>query len=390
MKKKWTTFPPKANQPLADNPSGSKRVVVTKELPGNAWKKILSQAACQVEVCTSLDALAANELRSAIGTHCDGVIGQLNEVWNNDLLSALNAAGGKVYCNYAVGFNNVDVAAATSLRIAIGNTPEVLTETTAEMGVALTFAAARRIAEADTFVRAGKFTGWQPSLFLGELLAGKTLGVVGAGRIGSAYAQMMVEGHKMNLIYFNTKPNVALEKYFVSYGKFLSSQGQTAVRCTMASTIEELLSAADVVALFPALNEKTHHLINRKRLSLMKENAILVNLSRGPVIDEAALVNHCTRHPNFRVGLDVYENEPAMEKGLRELPNIVLAPHLGSATLWTRENMAVLAARNLAAVLNGYPAWNGSGIMKFLGEHPPKAAPSIINARDLGMTFSHQ
>jgi hydroxypyruvate reductase 1 len=380
MKKKWTTF----------NPSGSNRVVVTKELPGAMWKTILSEAACHVEVCVSVDALTANELRSAIGTHCDGVIGQLNEAWDKNLLSALNSAGGKVYCNYAVGFNNVDVAAATSLQIAVGNTPEVLTETTAEMGVALTFATARRIVEADAFVRAGKFTGWQPSLFLGEFLAGKTLGVVGAGRIGSAYARMMVEGHKMNLIYFNTKPNSHLEKYFTAYGKFLTAQGQTPVRCKRASTIEELVSAADVVALFPALNEKTHHLINRKRLSLMKDNAILVNLSRGPVVDETALVEHCTHHPNFRVGLDVYENEPAMKEGLRELPNVTLTPHLGSATLWARENMAMLAARNIAAVLHCYPAWNGSSVLNFLGERPPKAAPSIINARELGMAFFRQ
>lgn len=336
---------------------------------------------------TSTEMLAAEELRSVISDRCDGIIGQLNEPWDAGLLLALHNAGGKVYSNYAVGFNNVDVPTATSLGIAVGNTPEVLTETTAEMGVALTFAAARRIAEADAFMRAGKFTGWQPSLFLGELLTGKTLGVIGAGRIGSTYARMMVEGCKMNLIYFNTKQNIALENYISSYGKFLAEVGQSSVKCKQASSIEELLSSADVVALFPSLNEKTFHLVNRQRLSLMKENAILVNLSRGPVVDETALVEHCARHPNFRVGLDVYENEPAMKKGLRELPNVVLSPHLGSATLWTRENMAVLAARNVVGILNNYPAWNGDSILKFLGENPPKAVPSIINARELGMPF---
>ncbi len=380
MKKDWTIL----------NPSGDKRVIVTKELPGGRWIKILTDAGCRIEMCTSTKTLNTHELRFAIGARCDGVIGQLNETWSKELFSALSSAGGKAYCNYAVGFNNVDVRLATSARIAIGNTPEVLTETTAEMGVALTFAAARRVVEADAFVRRRKFSGWQPSLFLGELLSGKTLGVIGAGRIGSAYARMMAEGHKMNLLYFNTKRNAGLEKYFTVYGKFLAVQGQTPVQCRRASTIEELVSVSDVVAVFPALNEKTFHLINRKRLSLMKENAILINLSRGPVIDEAALVRHCASHPFFRAGLDVYEDEPNLKRGLSRLSNVVLAPHLGSATLWARGNMAVLAARNIVAVLNRYPAWNGSSVLKFLGERPPKAAPSIINARDVGMVFFRQ
>ncbi|MDE3058366.1 MAG: D-glycerate dehydrogenase [Bacteroidota bacterium] len=375
MKKEWAIL----------NPAGAKRIVATKDLPGNTWRKVLSENDCRIEVCTSPAALAVNKLRSALGTTCDGVIGQLNETWDNDLLSALHAAGGRVYCNYAVGFDNVDVRAATSLGIAIGNTPEVLTEATAEMGVALTFAAARRVTEADDFMRAGKFTGWRHSLFLGELLTGRTLGVVGAGRIGSAYARMMVEGHKMSLMYFNTKPNTELENYVASYGKFLGGVGQSSVTCRRASTIEELLSAADVIALFPALNEKTFHLLDGKRLSLMKEHAVLVNLSRGPVIDETALVQHCRTHPNFRAGLDVYEKEPKTAQGLLALSNVVLAPHLGSATLWTREAMATLAARNVAAVLNGFPAWDGGSVLKFLGESPPKAAPSIVNARGVGM-----
>jgi len=180
------------------NPSWSKRVVVTKELPGGRWLEILSRADCRVEICTSTDILSTEEIKAAIGNLCDGAIGQLTEEWSEELFVALKAAGGKAYSNYAVGYNNVDVDKATKQGITVGNTPGVLTETTAEMAVALTFAAARRVVEADRFMRGGHFKGWLPTLFLGELFWHKTVGVIGAGRIGAAYARMMVEGHKMN------------------------------------------------------------------------------------------------------------------------------------------------------------------------------------------------
>jgi hydroxypyruvate reductase 1 len=133
------------------------------------------------------------------------------------------------------------------------------------------------------------------------------------------------------------------------------------------------------------MDETTHHLINKERLSLMKEHAILVNTSRGPVIDEAALVAHCKEHPNFRAGLDVFEGEPAMKPGLEALGNVVVVPHIASATIWTREGMATLAASNVAAILQGHPVWQEGDISPFLGDEPPKAAPSIVNARELGM-----
>jgi hydroxypyruvate reductase 1 len=144
------------------------------------------------------------------------------------------------------------------------------------------------------------------------------------------------------------------------------------------------------VSLHPALDETTHHLMNAERLSLMKENAILVNASRGPVVDEAALVEHCRRHPDFRVGLDVFEDEPEMKPGLAQLANIVMVPHIASATSWTREGMAILAASNVAAVLNGFAAWEeNQGVEAFLGDDPPEAAPSIVNAQAVGMaTYS--
>ena len=375
IEKEWRTH----------NPSGSKRVVVTKELPGDRWLEILSWADCRVEISTSTDILSAEEIKTAIRDRCDGAIGQLTEEWREELFAALKAAGGKAYSNCAVGYNNVDVDAATKQGIPVGNTPGVLTETTAEMAVTLTFAAARRVVEADRFMRGGNYKGWLPALFLGELFWHKTVGVIGAGRIGAIYARMMVEGHKMNLIYYDLYQNKALEDYIAAYGEFLRAQGEKPVSCTRAESVEVVLRESDLVSLHPVLDETTHHLINRERLALMKKNAILINTSRGPVIDEKALVSHCQKHPNFRVGLDVFEDEPEMKPGLRELDNVVIVPHIASATIWTREGMATLAASNMAGILMGYPAWQDQDISVFLGDDPPKAAPSIVNAKELGI-----
>lgn len=369
------------------NPGGSNRVIVTKTLPGKRWVDVLTAAGCRIEVCTSPDILSVDEIKAAIGERCDGVIGQLTEDWGETLFAALKAAGGKGYSNYAVGYNNVKVEVATKHGIPVGNTPGVLTETTAEMAIALTFAAARRVVEADSFMRAGHYHGWLPTLFLGNLMKGGTVGVVGAGRIGAAYARMMVEGFKMNLVYYDLYQNKALEGYVADYSAFLQAHGEATVTCTRLDSVEAVLQTADVVSLHPVLDKTTHHLMNKERLGMMKENAILINASRGPVIDEAALVEHCRQHPEFRAGLDVFEDEPAMKPGLNELPNVVIVPHIASATSWTREGMATLAASNVAGMISGYPVWpDPNNILPFLGDNAPKAAPSIVNAKELGLT----
>ena len=367
------------------NAAGSRRVIVTKELPGDRWLNILTAADCKIEICTSPDVLSIEEIKAAFGDRCDGAIGQLTEPWGDELFGALKAAGGSAYSNYAVGFNNVDIDAATKHGIPVGNTPGVLTETTAQMAVTLTFAAARRVAEAERFMRAGKYHGWLPTLFLGNLLWRKTLGIIGAGRIGSAYAHMMVQGHKMNLIYYDLYPNANLESEISRYNDFLKAEGQPPVSCKRADTVEELLQAADCVSIHTILDESTHHLINAQRLALMKKDAILVNTSRGPVIDEAALVAHCRKHTDFKAGLDVFEDEPEMKPGLVDLDNVVIVPHIASATSWTRQGMATLAASNVAAILQGYPAWQRPDISVFLEGDAPKAAPSILNADALGI-----
>jgi hydroxypyruvate reductase 1 len=368
------------------NPSGTRRVVVTKELPGDRWLKILARADARVEYGTETRILRVRDIKAAIGDRCDGAIGQLTEDWGDALFAALQKAGGTAYSNYAVGYNNVDVEAATKRGIPVGNTPGVLTETTAEMAVALTLSAARRVPEADVYMRGGTYEGWLPTLFLGELLTRKTVGVIGAGRIGAAYAKMMVEGFKMDCFYYDIHQNRGLEKYFREYSKFLKTQDEAPVKVTRATTVEEVLRKADVVSLHPLLDETTHHLINAKRLRLMKRNAVLVNAARGPVIDEAALVAHCKQNPEFKAGLDVFENEPKMQPGLSRLKNVVIVPHIASATGWTRQGMATLAASNVAGILRGWPvSTDPSKILDFVDGTAPRAAPSIVNARELGL-----
>jgi hydroxypyruvate reductase 1 len=368
-----------------NNPDGGYRVIVTKELPGSRWLGILTDAGCRVEVCVSQDVLSVSEITETIGDACDGVIGQLTEDWNAELFGVLAAAGGGAYSNLAVGYNNVDVGGATAAGIPVGNTPGVLTETTAEMAVALTFSAGRRIAEADRFMRGGEYIGWLPALFMGTRFDGGTVGVIGAGRIGAAYGRMMVEGHKMNLVYFDLYPNEALEQYVTDYSDFLVAHGEEPITARRVEAIEELLAVSDVVSVHTVLDESTHHLINAERLAVMKPDAILVNTSRGPVIDEDALVTHCRSNPDFTAGLDVFEDEPAMKEGLADLDNVVIVPHIASATKWTREGMATLAAANVAGILQGYPLWDNNDVLPFLTGDVPRAVPSIVNATELGI-----
>jgi hydroxypyruvate reductase 1 len=369
------------------NPRAKHRVLVTKSLPGERWLEILAAADCRVEICQSSDVVTADEMVDAFGDHCAAAIGQLTETWDDALFGALKAAGGTAYSNYAVGFNNVDIPAATRHGIPVGNTPGVLTETTAEMAVALTFAAARRIGEGERYLRAGKFKGWLPTLFLGELLQGKTVGIIGAGRIGTAYARMMFEGHRMNVLYFDLRRNEHLESSVAAFNDYLQAQGESPISCRQVDSVDELLKSSDCVSIHTLLNDSTRHLIDAERLAMMKPRAILINTSRGPVIEEAALVRHCRANPDFRVGLDVFENEPELAEGLPELENVVIVPHIASATRWTRQGMAVLAAGNVAGLLNGHPVWNRPDLLPFLGSDPPAAVPSIVNAEALGLSI---
>ena len=260
---------------------------------------------------------------------------------------------------------------------------------TTALAAALALAAARRVPEADVFMRAGKYKGWLPTLFVGSLLQRKTVGIIGAGRIGLSFAKMMVEGHKMDLIYYDLFEQPGLEEYFSKYGDFLESAGEERVRVTRAGSVEEVLATADLVSLHCVMDESTRGLINKERLGMMKPDATLVNAARGEVIVEADLVAHLRANPEFRAGLDVFEREPLMAEGLAECPNAVIVPHIASASQFTRGGMATIAAANVAMRLADKPVWGSpDDVRPFLDgavEGIPQASPSIVNADELGL-----
>lgn len=266
----------------------------------------------------------------------DGVLCLLTDTINGEVFDAVPSA--KIFANYAVGFNNIDVAEAKKRGIMITNTPGALTNTVAEHTMALILAVALRIPEGDRLVRSGTWSGWGPMQLLGTDITGKTLGVLGAGRIGSRLAYHCQRGFDMNVIYYDVKRNETFEK-------------ETGAR--FSATPEGVLREADVVSVHVPLLDSTKHLINAERLKMMKKTAYLVNTSRGLVVDEAALVAALKAGTIAGAGLDVYENEPKTAPGLTECENAVLTPHIASATGRARDGMAKLAAENLIAFFDG-------------------------------------
>ena len=250
----------------------------------------------------------------------------------------LDAAGPqlRIVANMAVGFDNVDVPAATQRKVMVTNTPGVLTDATADHAWALLFAIARRVPESEKFLRAGNFKYWGPLLFLGSDVTGRTLGIVGAGRIGSAMA-IKSRGFNMKVLYANRSPRPELENIIGAH----------------KVTLEELLRDSDFVSLHLPLTPETRHLINADALRLMKPTAYLINTGRGPLVDEAALADALERGAIAGAALDVFENEPAVHPELLRLENVVLTPHTGSATTTSRSRMAMMAAENLIAGLEG-------------------------------------
>lgn len=251
----------------------------------------------------------------------------------------MDAAGPnlKIVANYAVGYNNIDVEEATKRGILVTNTPGVLTETTADLAWALMMAIARRIVEADRFVREGKFRGWEPMLLLGTDVYGATLGIVGFGRIGQAMARRAL-GFNMKVLYYdNARVPEQIEKE---------------LKATYVD-LPTLLKESDFVSLHVPLTKETHHLIGEKELRMMKRGAYLINTARGPVVDEKALVKALKEGWIKGAALDVFENEPEVEPELLKLDNVVLAPHIASASYATRSRMSIMAAENIIKALNG-------------------------------------
>ena len=281
--------------------------------------------------------LGKEELLEMLKAHNpDAVLCLLTDTINGAAYDA--APNAKIFANYAVGFNNIDVPEAKKRGITITNTPGALTNTVAEHAMALILACTTRTAEGDRFTRAGKYQGWGPMMMLGMDLKGKTLGVLGAGRIGSRLAYHCQKGFDMNVIYYDVKQNPEFEK-------------ETGAR--FCATVDEVLKEADVVSVHVPLLDSTKHLINAERLAMMKKTAYLINTSRGPVVDEAALVAALKAGTIAGAGLDVYESEPALAPGLAECENVVITPHIASASVPTRDGMAVLAAQNLIAFFDG-------------------------------------
>jgi glyoxylate reductase len=298
--------------------------------PGPA---LLAEAGCEVvpypEGAPSTEA-AIRETLEREG--CQGILSQVADPVGETVLST---PGLRVVANVAVGFDNIDVAAATRHGVLATNTPGVLTDTTADFAFALLMAAARRVAEGDRFMRAGGFHGWAIDMLLGQDVWGATLGLVGVGRVGGAVARR-ARGFAMRVLYTDA---VALP---ADVERELEA---------VSVDLDILLAEADFVSLHVPLSPETHHLIGAPQLARMKPTAILVNTSRGPVVDEAALVEALREGRIFGAGLDVYEREPEVHPGLLELENVVLAPHIASASVRTRAEMSALAVRNLLAGL---------------------------------------
>ncbi len=265
----------------------------------------------------------------------DGMLAMITDGVDAELMD--RAPRLRIVSNMAVGYNNIDVAAATARGIVVTNTPGILTEATAELAFALILASARRVVDLDRRTRAGEWTCWAPLLFLSREVSGKTLGVVGLGRIGRAVARR-AKAFGMKVLYHNRARLGAAEErdLGVEYAEK-----------------DELLGTADFVSLHVPLSDETRHLIGTRELGLMKPTAYLVNTSRGPVVDEAALVETLREKRIEGAGLDVYENEPVLAPGLTSLDNVVLMPHVGSATVETRMKMARMAAEHLLAGLRG-------------------------------------
>ena len=280
-------------------------------------------------------------LRSGLSESVAAIV-TLTDRLDADMLAA--AARLKIVANYAVGYNNIDVEAARQRGIVVTNTPDVLTDATADLTWALILATARRVIEGDRLVRSGQWTGWTPTQLLGTAVAGRTLGVIGMGRIGQAVAQRAA-GFRVKVCYCSRRhvdsPSDAVAWEFLP--------------------LQALLAGSDIVTIHAPLTQETRHLIGAQELAKMRRTAILINTARGPIVDESALVAALSNGAISGAGLDVFEEEPRLHPRLATMPQVVLLPHLGSATMDARVEMGMTCMKNIEAVLSGQPAPNRVG-----------------------------
>ena len=309
-----------------------KKVYITRRIPDEAIE--LLEEHFDVEVNPQDRVLLKEELLEKVKGK-DAVLCLITDNIDKEIFEAAGKQC-KIFANYGVGYNNIDIDYATQNGVIITNTPGVLDDATADLAWALLMAVSRRVVAADKFTRNGAFQGWDPMMFLGRDITGKTLGLIGAGRIGCNFAKK-AKAFDMKILYTGLRQNLKIEKELDA----------------IYVDKETLLKEADFVSLHVPLLPSTTHYIGEKEFSIMKKTSVIINTSRGPVIDEKALVRALKKGEIWGAGLDVYENEPDVEPELLDMNNVVIVPHIASATMETRTNMGLIAARNIIKVLNG-------------------------------------
>ncbi|MEA3504388.1 MAG: D-glycerate dehydrogenase [Bacteroidota bacterium] len=306
------------------------KIYITRRIPDAGLKSLNDEFEVRMN---EEDRMLSKQEIIANMNGCDILLSMLTDNIDAEVINSNKNLKG--ISNYAAGYNNIDIAEATKRDVFVTNTPGVLTDTTADLAWALLMSVSRKIVEGDKFTRQGKFEGWAPMLMLGGDIHHKTLGIIGSGRIGSAMAKR-ASGFDMKILYFSRSENKELEKNF------------NAKRVSK----EELLKESDFVSLHVSLSSETHYFIDEKELRMMKDTAYLINTARGSVVNEKMLVKALKQNWIAGAGLDVFENEPELHSGLTDLHNVVIAPHVGSASLDTRSTMAKIAANNAIALQN--------------------------------------
>jgi glyoxylate reductase len=312
----------------------TRNIFITRRVP-QVGIRLLQEAGFEVDVHDSDLPIARSVLLERLrSSNFQALLTTLSDKVNDELLDA--APSLKIVANFAVGYDNIDLPTCTKRNVAVSNTPGVLSEATADQTFALILAVARRVVEGHTLVANNEWQGWAPMQLLGQDITGRTLGIIGLGRIGQEVAKR-AKGFDMKVVYFNRSRDVAAESTLNA--RYVD--------------LPTLLRESDVVSVHCPYSKETHHLLGEKELQQMKPNAILVNTARGPIIHEAALVKALQEKQLWGAGLDVFEFEPKVTDELKTMPNVVLAPHLGSATEGTRDAMITLAAQAIIAIWNG-------------------------------------
>lgn len=309
-----------------------KKIFISGKIPQIAYDTLSKEF--DVSMHNNLNLLSKEEIIKGLSGK-DALLCSLSDKIDREIIESNPNL--KIIANFGAGFDNIDIEAATENNIFVTNTPDVSTVSTAELTMALILGIARRIVEGDKIMREGKFTGWAPLYQLGTELSNKTLGIIGMGNIGKAVAKR-AKAFDMNIIYYNRTP--------------LDPLIEKELDCKYAS-LDEIISSSDFLTLHLSYNPSLHHLINEETLKNMKPTSYLINAARGPLIDEKALLRALQNKEIMGAALDVFEFEPAITKGLEELDNIILTPHIGNATIEARNSMAMIAANNIIEALNG-------------------------------------